>query len=123
MRFVVDESTGPSVARWLRQLGHDVFSVYDQARGLDDQAVLRRAAAEGRILITNDKDFGELIFRENRPHRGVILLRLEDERVAQKIAVLTRLLAQYADQLSGNFVVVTETSVRMARRAAGGSGP
>jgi predicted nuclease of predicted toxin-antitoxin system len=116
VRFLVDESTGPSVARWLKQLGHDVFSVYDQARGLDDQIILRRAVAEDRVLITNHKDFGELIFRENRPHRGVVLLRLEDERAARKIEVRKRLLGQYADRLANSFVVVTEASVRISRQ-------
>jgi predicted nuclease of predicted toxin-antitoxin system len=59
MRFLVDECTGPAVAEWLRQQKHEIFSVYDQARGLDDDAVLQKAVAENRILITNDKDFGE----------------------------------------------------------------
>jgi predicted nuclease of predicted toxin-antitoxin system len=113
MRFVADECTGPTVARWLRQLQHDVLSVYEEARGLDDDEILQKAVADNRILITNDKDFGEMIFREGKTHRGVILLRLEDERVANKIGVLERLLEQYADQLAGNFVVATESTVRI----------
>lgn len=72
MRFLVDECTGPSVARWLEEQGHEVFSVYDAARGSEDDAILRQAYAEGWILITNDRDFGEKIFREKHPHRGVI---------------------------------------------------
>ena len=80
MRFLVDECTGPAVARWLRSEGHDVFSVYEQARGLGDDVIITLAWKERRILVTNDKDFGEKIFRESHPHRGVILLRLEDER-------------------------------------------
>ena len=82
MRFIVDECTGPAVARWLRQHKHNVFSVYEEARGLDDEGVLQKAIADNRILITNDKDFGEMIFREGKAHRGVILLRLEDERAS-----------------------------------------
>ncbi|MFQ6115804.1 MAG: DUF5615 family PIN-like protein, partial [bacterium] len=54
-------------ARWLRQLQHDVLSIYEEARGLDDDGVLQKAVADDRILITNDKDFGELIFREGKP--------------------------------------------------------
>ena len=54
MRFLVDECTGPAVARWLRDQSHDVFSVYDDARGMADDAMLATAEAEGRILITND---------------------------------------------------------------------
>ncbi len=64
MRFLVDECTGPSVARWLREAGHDVFSVYEEARGIDDDTVIARAVAENRIIVTNDKDFGEKVYRD-----------------------------------------------------------
>ncbi len=87
MRFLVDECTGPAVAQWLRQ--------------------------QNRILITNDKDFGDLVFRDRKPHKGVILLRLEDERSANKIAVLRRLFEKYEKSLPGHFIVVTETTVRI----------
>lgn len=115
MRFLVDECTGPAVARWLREQQHKVFSVYEEARGMDDDEIVQKAFVENRILITNDKDFGEKIYRERRPHRGVILLRLNDERAAIKIDVMRRLLAGYADRLADHFVVVTETRVRFAR--------
>ena len=116
MRFLVDECTGPAVARWLRNQGHEVFSVYEEARGLNDEEVIEKARAEAWILITNDKDFGEKIFRERQPHRGVVLLRLRDERAAAKIETLRRLLEDYSDQLTDNYVVVTETRVRFASR-------
>lgn len=115
MRFLVDECTGPAVARWLREQQHDVFSVYDEARGMDDEDVIAKAYREDWILITNDKDFGEKVYRERRPHRGVVLLRLEDERAASKIAALQRLLEAYAEHLADHFVVVTEKHVRFAR--------
>lgn len=118
MRFIVDECTGPAVARWLRSQHHEVFSVYDEARGMRDEAIIQKAVAEHWIIITNDKDFGEKAYRERHPHKGVILLRLDDERPANKIAVLQRLLAQYADQLADQFVVVTATRVRFARTPA-----
>ena len=115
MRFLVDECTGPAIARWLRAQRHDVLSVYEKARGIDDDKVIQRAFAENRILITNDKDFGEKVYRERLPHKGVILLRLADERSAIKIDVLERLLSVYADRIAGQFVVVTETKIRFAR--------
>ncbi len=115
MRFMVDECTGPAVAWWLREQGYQVFSVYDQARGSDDLSIIQRAYAGEWILVTNDKDFGEKVYRERHPHHGVILLRLEDERSAIKIETLKRLLVSYADRLSDRFVVVTETQVRFAR--------
>ncbi len=116
MRFLVDECTGSAVAQWLRSQGHDVLSVYEQARGMDDEHVIQTAFAQNRILITNDKDFGVKIYRERYPHSGVILLRLADERPSNKIAALETLLQSHARRIADRFVVVTETKVRFARR-------
>ncbi len=116
MRFLVDECTGPSVAEWLRNQKHEVFSVFEEARGMDDDDIILKALEENWILITNDKDFGEKVYRDGRLHRGIILLRLEDERSQSKIQVLSRLLKIYPDRLSNTFVVVTEKQVRFARR-------
>lgn len=115
MRFLVDECTGPAVAHWLLRNHHEVFSVYESARGLDDESVLEKALAEDWILITNDKDFGERVFRDHRPHRGVIFMRLEDERSSSKIEALRKLLEHHADRLRDQFVVISETYVRFAR--------
>jgi predicted nuclease of predicted toxin-antitoxin system len=115
MRFLVDESTGPAVAEWLRENGHEVFSVFNEARGMQDDDIIQKAFTDNWILVTNDKDFGEKVYRERQPHRGVVLLRLEDERALVKIGIIRRLLESYADNLPGNFVVVTESSVRFAR--------
>ena len=113
MHFLVDECAHPAVAKWLQSLHHDVFSVYDEARGLDDESIIEKANLEDYILITNDKDFGELIFRTGKPHKGVVLLRLEDERTDNKIAVLRRVLESYSDKLANNFTIVTEKTVRI----------
>jgi len=122
MRFLVDECAGPTVAQWLRGQGHDVFSVYEQARGIDDETVLRRAVGEDRILITVDKDFGELIFRGRLPHKGVLLLRLANQSPANHIAALQRVLAGHAAQLPGRFVVATESAIRVVGDAGGADG-
>jgi predicted nuclease of predicted toxin-antitoxin system len=114
MKFLVDECTGPAVAHWLEQQGHDVFSVYHQARGISDDRVLEIAQIELRILITNDRGFGDKVFRERRLHHGVVFLRLADERPVNKIRVLDQLISQHADALSDRFVVVTESRVRFA---------
>ena len=118
MRFLVDECTGPAVAEWLRTQGHDVSSVYEEAKGIDDDEVIRRALEEERILITNDKDFGEKIHRQRQLHKGVILLRLADERSQVKIEVLNRLLASYSERIPGGFTVVTERRVRFVRESS-----
>ncbi len=114
MRFLVDECTGSKVAQWLRDANHEVFSVFDEARGMTDDEILARAFSENWILRTNDKDFGEMVFRERRNHHGVIFLRLDDERAANKIEVLRRLLESYSEKLPEEFVVATETKVRFA---------
>lgn len=116
MRFLVDECTGPQVAQWLREQAHEVFSVYEQARGMSDDEVIEKSLTESWILITNDKDFGEKVYRERRPHRGVIFLRLADERAVSKINTLRSPLENYADRLIDQFVVVSETQVRFARQ-------
>ncbi len=115
MRFLVDECTGPAVARWLRDQSHEVFSVYEEARGTSDNDILDKAYSENWILITNDKDFGEKVYRETRPHHGVVFLRLQDERAVAKVEALGKLLQNYESQLADAFVVVTETLVRFGR--------
>jgi predicted nuclease of predicted toxin-antitoxin system len=82
----------------------EVFSVFEDARGMDDDDMILKALEENWILITNDKDFGEKVYRDGRFHRGVILLRLEDERSPSKIQVLSRLLRTYPDR-SNTFVL------------------
>ena len=114
MRFIVDECTGPHVARWLESEGHDVFSVFEHARGMKDDEIITKAYSEKRLLVTNDKDFGEKVFRDAQVHRGVILLRLSDERSRNKIDVLNRLLQNYSRSLENKFVIATESRVRFA---------
>ena len=99
MRFLVDENGGLVVQNWLRSQGYEVFSVYESARGIDDDEVIQKAFDENWILISSDKDFGDKVFREQRPHRGVILLRLDNQSSTNKIGLLQRLLAEYSHLL------------------------
>ena len=89
--------------------------MFEEARGIGDDEVLKRAFEENRVLITTEKDFGEKVFRSRMPHRGVVLLRLQDERAANKIKDVMRLLASYGGQISGRFRVVTESHIRFAQ--------
>jgi len=107
------------VASWLQRQNHEVFSVFDEARGLADAQIIQKAIAEQWILITNDKGFGERIYRDGQLHRGVILLRLEDESPASKIQVLSRLLEAYSDRIPNAFIVATENQVRFAQTNPG----
>ncbi|MBN2496792.1 MAG: DUF5615 family PIN-like protein [Deltaproteobacteria bacterium] len=115
MRFLFDECAGPVLAGWLREQNHETFSVYEEARGMDDDSIIEKAFSENWILVTCDKDFGEKVYRKRRPHKGVVLLRLEDERAAGKIAAIKRLIESHSGQLASQFVVVTERQVRFAR--------
>ena len=115
MRFLVDECTGPSVAKWLKENGHQVYSVYDKSRGLDDKSILKIAFEKNYILITNDSDFGELVFRQKKAHKGVILLKLDDLRPKNKIAILNKLIKSHSESLHDNFVVASENKVKIIK--------
>ena len=115
MRFLVDKYTGPKVAEWLHAQNYEVFSVFDEMRGADDEQIIQKAFDENWLLITNDKNFGEKVYRERHAYYGIIFMRLSDERAAGKIEALRRLLESYAEKLPNQFVVVTETRVRFAK--------
>lgn len=116
MRFLVDESAGAAIATLLRELGHDVVAVAEEMAEADDHAILARAAQDARIVVTNDKDFGELIFRSGQAHAGVVLLRLRDERSTSRARVMRAVLAQRADSLPNQFVVASESQIRVRRK-------
>ncbi|NOZ58334.1 MAG: hypothetical protein GXO66_01955, partial [Euryarchaeota archaeon] len=77
--------------------------------------VLKLAESEERILITNDKDFGELIYRLNKPSSGVILLRLKKDTPKARIEYVSSLLHSKAESLEGKFVVLTEMGYRIRK--------
>ena len=74
MRFLIDRCAGRLVADWLRKQGHDVVESRELGPDPGDRALLEWAANEGRILITIDTDFGQLIYTENVGHAGLIRL-------------------------------------------------
>lgn len=116
MKFIGDESTGNAVANELQRQGHDVLSIQLQAPGAVDNEILNKAVFEDRILITNDKDFGELVYRSGMPHAGVILFRLHNERATNRVRMIKHVLQNYRKKLKNNFVVVSEGHVRIRRR-------
>src|SRR3989337_1395834 len=79
MKFLLDENIGKSVAYLLTQLGYTAFRIKEIHSGLEDVKVLELAVDKEAILITLDKDYGELIFKEGKFHKGVIFLRPEDQ--------------------------------------------
>lgn len=117
MKFLADENIPLAVVAFLQKQGHDVASITQLSPGSSDASVLLQSEEEQRILVTSDTDFGELIYRVGQQHAGVILLRLDDERSANKIRVLRKLLKIHAADLPDAFVVVTETTIRIRRKS------
>jgi predicted nuclease of predicted toxin-antitoxin system len=117
MKFLLDENVDARLKTHLTEFRHDVTRVgTDYPRGLPDRDVLATAQAEGRVLITNDRDFGELVFRLRQPHQGVILLRLGNYApLATMIQRLDDVLARHGDQLD-HFIVVTSRAIRVRGR-------
>lgn len=115
MKFFVDESVEYRIVVFLRNLGYDTVSVSESFPSLNDTDILSSAYKEKRILITNDKDFGELIFRCKLPHKGVILFRLSEETCQSKEQKLNYVLEKFKDKLSHSFTVVTDTKIRFRK--------
>ncbi len=116
MKFLLDQSTDARLISFLTRLGHDASRIgRDYPPGLPDQAVLSIAHREGWVLITDDRDFGELVFRRGLPHNGIIFLRLGGNApLAAKLERLQYVLSRYADQLD-QFLVVTRSRVHVRR--------
>lgn len=113
MRFLLDEGLPARLAAHLRGEGHDVTVVgRDYPYALKDRDILAIARREGRVVLTNDKDFGELVFRDRLPHAGVILFRLGYVPLAVRIALLERALSDHASRLD-ELIVVTPRGSRV----------
>jgi predicted nuclease of predicted toxin-antitoxin system len=113
MRFLLDENVEYRLATFLQHYGHDVTAIaHDYLAALKDSEVLRISVREERILITNDRDFGELVVRRQLPHVGVILLRLHEERYETQQNRLLYVLTHHTQDM-GRFIVVTADSIRV----------
>jgi len=114
-RFIVDESIDFPVVSYLKSKDYDTTSVVEDYRSLEDIVILKIAFEENRILITNDKDFGNLIFKEKLSSKGLILLRLGNQSSNAKIKILEKLIRDYSGRFLGNFVVVSENKIRVRK--------
>ena len=115
LAFLADENVEMAIAEVLRGLGHDVIHVGNSDPGSEDEIVLSDALRQGHILLTNDKDFGELVFRHRQPSAGVILIRLPGRNPAAKADVVAGAVKHYGEQLWGGFLVIGEHAMRMRR--------
>ncbi len=112
MNLAADECCDALLVDGLRRDGHDVLYVKETAPGTGDDTVLRRASGEQRILLTEDKDFGELVVRLKLPAYGIVLLRMNPADSAAKLARLRYLLLRHGHRLPGSFVVLDAKKVR-----------
>ncbi len=110
MKFIADENLGIEVPKYLQSLGIDIIAVVEVAAGEADPNILSLANNQKRILVTLDKDFGELVFKEGLAHFGVILFRLKDESIEHKKKVLLKILKSRKN-FTGKFTVIREKLV------------
>lgn len=104
MKFVTDENLGVQIPQYLQNLGFDIIPI---PIGASDINILKIANKENRILITLDKDFGELVFKYKLIHSGVILFRLKNESIENKKKVILKTLKS-RKKFQGKFTVIRE---------------
>lgn len=115
MRFLADENVPGFAVQTLRMAGYEVAWMREEAPGSKDEAVLQRAQDEERVLITFDKDFGELAFRRGLPaSSGIILVRITAPSAAHVARVVREAIDQRQDW-SGHFSVVEDRRIRMTK--------
>jgi hypothetical protein len=114
LRFLADESCDFAVVRALRAAGHDVTAVAEFAQRSEDAVVADLAILDARILLTEDKDFGQLVYARAQPLGGVILLRFPAGARSGAQPVLD-LINRDPDRLSGSFIVLSPGRMRIRR--------
>jgi predicted nuclease of predicted toxin-antitoxin system len=113
MRFLADENVSRWVIERLRNDGHDVVSIAETRSGARDEEVLSVADADGRILISEDRDFGELVIRQRLSVRGMVLLELDRLSNAREAVTVAEVVSMHADRLVGNLVVIEPGRIRV----------
>lgn len=120
LRFLADENVSREVTTRLRHAGIDVLEISNDRRGSIDQLVLEIATSDKRILITEDRDFGELVIRQRLPVEGVLLLELDQlSNIAEADRVL-QVVTGLGEKLRGNLVVAEPSRTRVRPLAAQG---
>jgi predicted nuclease of predicted toxin-antitoxin system len=111
-KFLADANVERGIVELLRSMGFEVKWVADLGRSIEDEQVLRLAEEEARILITNDKDFGDFVFRQRREVCGLILFRVKGQDTSVKVELMKKLLEENKDKLKGRLIVVTRDRFR-----------
>jgi len=115
LRFLVDVGVGKGIERYLREEGYDTKAVRDIDPRMEDEEIIRTAVTENRMVITMDKDFGELVYHSSMEHSGVLLLRLEDATGTEKLQVVKHIMKNYSDRIKNCFCVFQNDRFRIKK--------
>ena len=115
MKIVADENVDRQIVDRLRADGHEVLFVAELDPGIDDETVLLRSRQTNAILLTADKDFGELVFRQHLVHTGVLLIRLAGIEPDAKAALVATIFDRHGEELGTGFAVLSERSFRLRK--------
>ncbi|ETN87415.1 DUF5615 family PIN-like protein [Thermus sp. NMX2.A1] len=115
MKIVADEGVDAPIVARLRAEGHEVLYVAELPPGLRDQEVVALAKEREALLLTTDKDFGELVFLQGLVPGGVMLLRLEGLKPEEKWARVVWALQEHGSQLAQAFSVLTGKGLRIRK--------
>jgi predicted nuclease of predicted toxin-antitoxin system len=113
VRILADENIPRTIVIWLRSIEHDVLYAAESRKQTPDADLLAEAEAQGYVVLTEDKDFGELIFRQRKNSHGVILLRMEDRPASARLSRLQQVWTVVKSKLPGHFLVVTASKIRL----------
>jgi predicted nuclease of predicted toxin-antitoxin system len=118
LRFLADESCDFSVIRALRDIGFDVLAVSEYSTRSIDRELIDQAYQEQRILMTEDKDFGWLVFVSQVNSAGVILIRFPGNARIELADIIVKLVKESSEELTGAFVVVQPGHIRINPRGS-----
>jgi len=113
IKFVVDESVDRPITIALSELSTEIFDIARMLPGISDEKVLELTISKKAILITADKDFGELIFRKRLIHQGIVLIRLAGFKPGEKAKIVLNVLKDHIREIPGAFSVVSESGLRI----------
>lgn len=114
--FVADESVDFNLIVFLRNKGLEVFSILEKPPSLVDSGVLQIAVEKNAVLITEDKDFGELIFKLNMPHKGVLLLRTTELHTEEKNELVLHFILKFSPEFPDSFTVMKQRKLRIRKK-------
>ena len=116
IKFLIDVGVGKGVEEFLAIEGFDTKAVRDINPSMSDREVLRLALTEKRMIITMDKDFGELVYKSNLGHEGILVLRIEDANIADKVRIISEIVTSYIEEINNSFCIYHRGKLRIRRK-------